>query len=50
MACYCCALIVLGVVTTPPSDPSVLVGDLPPMTVGYGGEDGFPDDQLFDAQ
>ena len=44
---YCCAIVVLSIVTAPPADPIAAFGELPPMTVGYAEEsvtiDGSPD-------
>ena len=39
---YACALIALGIVSTPPADLSVKMADLPPMTVGCREEGRLP--------
>ena len=48
-AFFCCAIVALGVVTTPPTDPHELIGDLPPMTVGYAQASTSVEDYLAPA-
>ena len=42
LAVYACALIALGIASTPPADLSDKIADLPPMTVGYGEKGRLP--------